>query len=162
MASAVVFSAAQKLSRNHFRLRPAAWVTPITCQAPGTAQQKVCTRPLGSMASLSVWANTTPLVPMVVKAFPSSTTPVPTAAAALSPAPPTTSVFSLSPVSSAAFAEMCPVTSQLSYTLASMLLSMSRICSSSSLQQRFGTSSICIPLASETSVAKSPVSMKRT
>lgn len=38
MASAAVFSAAQKLSRNHFRDNPAAWVTPMTCHAPGTAQ----------------------------------------------------------------------------------------------------------------------------
>ena len=50
---------------------------------PGTAQQKVCTLPFGSIAISEVCANTTPLVPMVVKARPSSTTPVPTAAAAL-------------------------------------------------------------------------------
>ena len=37
----------------------------------------------------------TPDVPMVTKAFPSETTPVPTAAAALSPAPPTTIVPAL-------------------------------------------------------------------
>ena len=80
MEAAASFSLAQKLSRNHFRDSPAPWVTPITCQAPGTAQQKVCTRPWGSMDSWSVWANTTPEVPMVVKALPSRTTPVPTAA----------------------------------------------------------------------------------
>ena len=125
MDAAASFSAAQKLSRNHFRDRPAAWVTPMTCQAPGTAQQKVCTRPRGSMDSWLVWANTTPLVPMVVKALPSSTTPVPTAAAALSPAPPTTRVSSLSPVRAAALALTWPVTSQDSYTLASRAGSIS-------------------------------------
>ena len=159
MSAAASFSAMQKLSRNHFSDRPAACVTPMTCHAPGTAQQNVCTRPLGSMASLSVWANTTPDVPMVVNARPSSTTPVPTAAAALSPAPPTTSVSSLSPVSSAAALEMWPVTSQDSYTFASSDGSMFSMFSSFSDQQRFGTSSICIPDASLTSVAKSPVSI---
>ena len=96
---------------------------------------------------------------MVVNARPSSTTPVPTAAAALSPAPPTTSVSSLNPVSSAAALEMWPVTSQDSYTFASSDRSMFSMFSSFSDQQRFGTSSICIPDASLTSVAKSPVSI---
>ncbi len=93
------------------RESPAPWVTPITCQAPGTAQQKVCTRPLGSMETLSVWAKTTPEVPRVVKALPSVTTPVPTAAAALSPAPPTTGVPGRRPVSWAAAWVTAPVTS---------------------------------------------------
>ena len=159
MPDAVSFSAPQKLSRNHLRDRPAPCVTPITCHAPGTAQQNVCTRPFGSMEMLSVCANTTPEVPMVVNALPSSTTPVPTAAAALSPAPPTTMVPAARPVRFAASSEMTPVTSGDSYTFGKSALSISSFSSTSSLQQRFGTSKSCMPEASETSVAKSPVSM---
>ena len=33
----------------------------MTCHAPGTAQQAVCTRPGRSMEIREVWANTTPL-----------------------------------------------------------------------------------------------------
>ena len=53
---------------------------------------------------------------MVVKAFPSVTTPVPTAAAALSPAPPTTIVPSDNPVIFAISLVMYPVISGDSYT----------------------------------------------
>ena len=113
---AVSTSPAHKVLRSHFRDRPAAWVTPITCQQPGTAQQKVCTRPRGSMDILLVCAYTTPLVPMVVKAAPSRTMPVPTAAAALSPAPPTTGVPARSPVAFATAEVMLPVISGDSYT----------------------------------------------
>ena len=108
---------------------------------------------------LSVWANTTPEVPMVVKALPSATTPVPTAAAALSPAPPTTGVPAARPVRAAASGVMAPVISGDSYTLASKAGSMSSFSSTSWLQQRWGTSNSCMPEASETSVANSPVSM---
>ena len=114
MSDAVSISDVQKVSRNHLSDSPADCTTAMTCHAPGTAQQNVCTRPCGSMASLSVCANTTPDVPMVVNARPSATTPVPTAAAALSPAPPTTSVCSDRPVIFEASALMCPVTSGLS------------------------------------------------
>ena len=102
-------------------------------------------------------ANTTPDVPIVVNALPSSATPVPIAAAALSPAPPTTIVPSLSPVSSAIFFVTLPVTSHDSYTLPSIDISMPSVSQTSFDQQRFGTSRSCIPLASETSVAYSPV-----
>ena len=50
----------------------------------------MCTLPFLSMDISEVCANTTPEEPIVVNALPSSTTPVPTAAAALSPAPATT------------------------------------------------------------------------
>ncbi len=40
--------------------RPAAWVTPITCQRPGIAWQKVCSLPRGSVTGASLAANTTP------------------------------------------------------------------------------------------------------
>ncbi len=69
-------------------------------------------------------AYTTPLVPIVVNALPSSTTPVPTAAAALSPAPPTTTVEVERPVFSAISGRIVPVTSGDSYTLARRFLSM--------------------------------------
>ena len=149
----------QNWSLNHFKERPAAWVTPIICHAPGTAQQQVWILPFGSMAGLLVWANTTPEVPMVVKAVPSFTTPVPTAAAALSPAPPATIHFSERPVLFATSASNVPVASQDSYTFPKRSLSIFNAFSTSSDQQRPGTSKSCIPLASETSVANTPVSM---
>ncbi len=99
---------------------------------------------------------------MVVNAFPSSTTPVPTAAAALSPAPPTTTVEAESPVFSAISGSIVPVTSGDSYTFASRLLSMPSLSSTSSDHWRAGTSRSCIPEASDTSVANSPVSIYRT
>ena len=82
------------------------------CHELGTAAQHVCTLPLGSIEIFDVCANTTPEVPIVVNAFPSSTTPVPTAAAALSPAPPTTGVPSQRPRTSAMPFVSVPVTSQ--------------------------------------------------
>ena len=84
----------------------------MICHAPGTAAQQVCTRPFGSIETFEVCANTTPDVPIVVNALPSVTTPVPTAAAALSPAPPTTIVPAFKPVRAAAFSVIVPVTSQ--------------------------------------------------
>ena len=83
----------------------------MTCQQPGTAQQNVCTRPFGSMRGSLVCAKTTPLVPIVVNALPSSTMPVPTAAAALSPAPPTTGVPTARPLFAANAACTVPVMS---------------------------------------------------
>ena len=53
----------------------------------------------------------TPLVPIVVNALPSWTMPVPTAAAALSPAPPTTTVSVDRPVLAANSELIVPVTS---------------------------------------------------
>ena len=104
-------------------------------------------------------AKTTPLVPNVVNAIPSSTVPVPTAAAALSPAPPTTGVPAGTPQSSAALALTFPVISGDSYTFARSEGSMPSLESTSSDHLRFGTSKSCIPEASLTSVANSPVSM---
>ena len=115
---AVSFSAPQKLSRNHLRERPAPWVTPITCQAPGTAQQKVCTRPWGSMESCRCGANTHagganggegPCRPGPRGAHGSGSV---VAGAA------TTGVPAFRPVSSAAREVISPVTSGDSYTLA--------------------------------------------
>lgn len=60
-----------------------------------------------------------------------------------------------------AFAVIVPVISGDSYTLARRALSIPSLFSTSSDQQRFGMSRSCIPLASETSVANSPVSIKR-
>lgn len=104
-------SCLQQVSRSHFKDSPAPWVQLITVHLPGTEAQRVCTRPFGSIETLSETAYTTPEVPIVVNAFPSRTIPVPTAAAALSPAPPTTTVPSARPVNSAAFAWTVPVTS---------------------------------------------------
>ena len=159
MPSAATISSLQKLSRNQCSDRPAASVQLMTVQQPGTAEQNVCTRPCGSIVTRSECANTTPEVPSVVNALPSSTTPVPTAAAALSPAPPATGVPSFRPVNAAASFVTVPVTSGDSYIFASRLSSMSSFSRTSLLQQRFATSRSCMPEASETSVAYSPVSM---
>ena len=133
MACAASRSAAQNWLRNHWRDSPAARVQLITVHFPGTAEQKVCTRPLGSMVTLSAWAKMTPEVPRVVKAFPASTTPVPMAAAALSPAPPTTMVPGARPVASAAADVTAPVTSQDSYIRPRSPGSMSSAASTSPL-----------------------------
>ena len=95
---------------------------------------------------------------MVVKAVPSLTTPVPTAAAALSPAPPTTTVSVVSPSCLATSGRSVPVTSQDSYILPRRLLSILSLSRTSWDQSLFATSMSCIPDASETSVANSPVS----
>ena len=60
------------------------------CHLPWTAWQNVCSRPCGSTCISSEWTNITPLVPIEVESVPRVTTPVPTALAAQSPAPPTT------------------------------------------------------------------------
>ena len=70
------------VSRSQRSDSPAPWVTPMTCQRPGTAWQNVCTRPRGSRAGRSVAANTTPEVPMVALTAPGRTMPIPTAPAA--------------------------------------------------------------------------------
>ena len=147
----------QKLSLNHFSERPADCVTPITCQQSGTAAQQVCTLPFGSITGFEVCANTTPDVPIVVNAFPSSQTPVPRAAAALSPAPPATTTDCSSPNISAISFLRVPVTSQDSYTFGSISISISSKSHISLLQHLFETFNSCIPEASETSVAYSPV-----
>ena len=79
----VVFAgAAPKVSRNQRSERPAAWVTPMTCQRPGIAWQKVCSLPLGSSDGRSVAAKTTPEVPMVALTAPGAAMPMPIAPAA--------------------------------------------------------------------------------
>ena len=60
-----------------------------------------------------------------MNALPSFTIPVPIAAAALSPAPPTTTVSVLSPDNLANSSLICPVTSGDSYTFANKFLSIS-------------------------------------
>ena len=60
------------------RSEPAAEsITPIACQAPGTAWQKVCTRASGSAANASSAVNTTPEVPITTDAGPGRSTPTP-------------------------------------------------------------------------------------
>ena len=98
-------------------------------------------------------------MPIVINAFPCFTTPVPTAAAALSPAPPTTGVPGCNPVSFAASPVIAPVTSQDSYSLPSIDWSISSLFKISSDHVRAGISIRFIPDASLTSVANSPVSI---
>ena len=134
----------------------------ITVYAPGTAEQKVCTRPAGSICTLSLCAYTTPLVPIVVKALPARATPVPMAPAMLSAAPPATGMPSSRPVSFAASALMRPATALLSRSGGSRLMGSPSAAAISSDQRRFGTSSRLVPLASLISEANTPVSFRRT
>src|SRR6185295_11830984 len=76
--------------RNHCRLPPLESVTPIMCHLPLTAWQNVCSRPAGSTCTSSLCTNITPDVPSDVDSSPDLTMPLPTAPAAQSPAPPTT------------------------------------------------------------------------
>src|SRR3954470_21486344 len=80
----------QTCSANHDSEPPALSVTPIMCHLPRTAWQNVCSRPSGSTCIWSECTNITPLVPIEADNVPRVTTPVPTALAAQSPAPPTT------------------------------------------------------------------------
>ena len=96
----------------------------MPCSRNGTA---ACMHPPlrihGKLAAVGIYH---PDVPIVVNAAPSATTPVPTAAAALSPAPPTTIVSAFRPVRSAISGRRVPVISQDSYTLPRRGLSISR------------------------------------
>ena len=81
------------------------------CHLPRTAWQKVWTRPSGSIFTSSLWTNITPEVPIEVESTPLLTMPLPTAPAAQSPAPPTTTHRSSGPAVLAASAVSLPVTS---------------------------------------------------
>ena len=58
--------------RSHCSDPAADSITPIACQAPGTAWQNACTRPSGSAANRSRAANTTPDVPSATDTRPRS------------------------------------------------------------------------------------------
>jgi hypothetical protein len=45
-------------------------LTPIMCHLPRTAWQNVCSRPAGSIFTLSLWTNMIPLVPIDVESVP--------------------------------------------------------------------------------------------
>ena len=64
-------------------------MTPIACQVPGTAWQKTCTRASASGAYSGSTAKTTPDVPSTTETGPGAVMPIPSAAAAWSPAPAT-------------------------------------------------------------------------
>jgi len=81
------------------------------CHLPCTAWQKVCTRPWGSIFTSSQWTNITPEVPIDVESTPRWTMPLPTAPAAQSPAPPTTTQSVVRPSSAADWRVSLPVTS---------------------------------------------------
>ena len=78
--------------RSHCSDPAADSITPIACQAPGTAWQNACTRPSPSAANRSKAANTTPEVPSATDSGPGRSTPTPTAPAAWSPAPAATGI----------------------------------------------------------------------
>src|SRR4051812_17739963 len=100
----------QICSANQESEPPALSVTPIMCHLPCTAWQKVCSRPSGSTCTSSECTNITPLVPIEADSVPRVTTPVPTALAAQSPAPPTTTQSVESPSCLATPGVSLPVT----------------------------------------------------
>ncbi len=81
------------------------------CHLPCTAWQNVCSRPAGSTCTVSLWTNMTPEVPIEVDSMPRLTMPLPTAPAAQSPAPPTTTQSVERPSALAASVVSLPVTS---------------------------------------------------
>src|SRR5207253_9140870 len=119
---------------------PADLVTPITCHRFGTAWQKVCSRPRGSILGLAVEAKTTPDVPMVACTAPGATTPSPTAPAAWSPAPATTGVPAARPVASAPCFETVPQTSGDSTSFGSAAMLIPVALATSADQRRLATS----------------------
>ena len=97
-----------------------------------------------------------------MKALPSATTPVPTAAAQLSAAPAATGVPAWSPVSAAASGVIRPAMSALSTIGGKSAGSSDSASNTSRDQQRCGTSIRLVPDASLISQANSPVRRKRT
>ncbi len=130
--------------------------------SPATAEQKVCTRPSGSVTYFGEWTKTTPEVPMVAETSPARTMPFPTAPAGWSPAPPTTGVPGAMPRVRATAAVTSPVTSCDSCTGGRMDGSSLKRRMTSSDQSRLRWSRMSVPDMSETSPAYSPVRRKRT
>ena len=97
-----------------------------------------------------------PDVPREILQPPSPTVAVPTAAAALSPAPAITFTSSDTPSSAAISAFKVPTTSQLSYSFGSCASVIPQISSISADQHLCSTSKSSIPEASEYSVQKEP------
>ena len=96
--------------RNHASAAPADRTTPIWYHVLSTAWLNRCNRIPGSTRGRSIGASIVPDVPMEACIAPCSTTPEPTAAAALSAPPPTTGMPCLRPNASAASAVSAPVT----------------------------------------------------
>jgi hypothetical protein len=88
--------------------------------------------------------------------------PIPTAPAAWSPAPATIGVPATSPVSRAASADTVAETAGDSKTCGRMSSEMPDAASISADQARRATSSIRVPDASATSMAKAPLNLYRT
>ena len=121
-------------------MEPAALsITPIACQVPGAAWQKMCKR--GSTSYCGSTANTTPDVPRTIETAPGATIPTPSAPAAWSPAVATS-------------VDSCAGGSQSSGT--------SSAAQTSSDHRRRATSKSSVPDASAASIVISPVSRKRT
>ena len=93
--------------------------------------------------------NIVPEVPREMLHLPPPTAPVPTAAAALSPAPAQTTTSFLSPSRSAASGSSVPTRSKLSCSAGSQLSSTPQRAHISRLQRRCSTSSSSVPEASE-------------
>ncbi len=149
-------------SRYQRRLPAADSITDIRCQRSGTAWQKAWTLPAGSKAGRSVAAKMTPDVPSESATTPGSTAPTPTALAAWSPPPATTGVPGRRPVAAAASSEIAPVTVGPSWAAGMSAGSSSSAFSTSPDQSRAARSNSSVPAPSARSVARSPVSRRRT
>ncbi|MNX44017.1 hypothetical protein D3C86_744950 [compost metagenome] len=137
-------------------------ITDIWCQRLGSAWQKACIACAGFGRKRSVETNTTPEVPSETKPCPGSTSPMPTALAALSPAPPAIFTPSRSP-QRAASSGLSSAETSLPSTSRGMWSRVSPVAaSSSSDQSRAPTSSHSVPAASDISLTASPLSMKRS
>ena len=121
----------------------------------------MCTRPSGSVLTVSAKANRTPLVPRDAETTPLRTMPQPTPLAAWSLPPATTGMPAGRPVCAAAPAVRVPVTSGPSKEAGSSAGSMSSRDSSPRCQHRLATSKSRVPEASAMSVAYSPVRTQR-
>ena len=144
------------------RLDAALRITLIWCQRPGRQWQKACTPWPGLGAKPSLPANSTPEVPSDSRPAPASTTPRPTAAAALSPAPPASNTACAMPHSWHSDGRICAA-AWLPSTRRGMC-SRERLVAASmrSDQSRLATSSHRVPEASDMSETQSPVRRSAT
>ena len=150
------------ISASQLRLAAAERITVIWCQRPGMQWQKACTPPSGLGRKRSLPANITPDVPSEIIAWPASTTPMPTAAAALSPAPAAITTSCARPHSRFNAAESCAAGALPSKAFGIAPSSSPQAASIAADQRRAPTSSQEVPDASDMSVMNSPESRQAT
>ena len=134
----------------------------MRCQVCGRQWQKACTARSGAGFGSASQTNTTPEVPSDTNPCPGRTQPMPTAPAALSPAPPATGMPGGKPSSVAASARNRPETASPS-TSRGMCRSFSPVASRSAGDHcRAATSSHSVPEASDGSETASPTRQRRS